>query len=289
MPLHGIGRNGELRLTFTHQNTPQPGVTQTGGRTVLTENYSRPPLQVMRAIKDAARCLCVYLLSPTGGVVQGDRYHIRIVAGAGTHALCTTQSATEIYRMPHDCAEQFVRIEVERGAFFEFVPDAVILFAEADLSQQIEITLHPGALLFLHEIVMPGRLARGERFQFRRYTNRIVVRDPDGLLLYDAATVEPAQSKYDQLGVLEGYSCWGSAYLLGDLAAWNIDATSFCQAHQSRFSAPGVLGALSPLYRDGLSVRMVSHRLETIYAAFHQLREVIRTQHLHLPAAPLRK
>jgi urease accessory protein len=279
MLLHAVGREGELRLSFARQ----------GERTTLTENYSRPPLQVMRAIEDAANCLCVYLLSPTGGIVQGDRYAIRIDAGEGTHALCTTQSATKVYRMPDSCAEQHIRIEVGRGAVFEFVPDASILFADADLTQNIEITLHPGALLFLHEIVMPGRLARGERLQFRRYANRLIVRDSAGLLLHDASNVQPALANYDEIGILEGGACWGSAYLLGDLAAWRIDADAFCQAHQATLEQSDSLAALTPLYRNGVAIRMVSQRLETIYAAFHHLRETVRTKYLHLPEASLRK
>ncbi len=279
MSLHDVGREGELRLTFA----------RLGGRTALTENYSRPPLQVMRAIEDAAGCLCVYLLSPTGGVVQGDRYFVQIAAEAETHALCTTQAATKVYRMPDGCAEQYIRIEVGRGAVFEFVPDAAILFSEADLRQHIEITLHDGALLFLHEIIMPGRLARGERLQFRRYTNRLTVRDAQGLLLYDAANMEPELVQQDELGILEGYSCWGSAYLLGDLAGRGIDAAAFCAQHQMMFAAEGALGGLSPHYRSGVTARMLSQRLDTIYTAFHGLRDSIRAEYLKLPDATLRK
>lgn len=284
MLLRAVGREGELRLAFACL----------GGRTALTENYSRPPLQVMRAIEDAAHSLCVYLLSPTGGIVQGDRYTIHIDVGENARALCTTQSATKVYRMPEGCAEQHIRIEIGRGAFFEFVPDAAILFADADLTQNIEITLHPGALLFLHEIVMPGRLARGERLQFRRYANRLTVRDSAGLLLHDASTIQPALHQYDEIGILEGYACWGSAYLLGDLAAWGIDAEAFCQAHQPAldqrdFVAHDSLGALTPLYRNGVAARIVSQRLETIYAAFQHLRETVRTKYLNLPEASLRK
>lgn len=281
--LDGVGRNGELRLTFA----------QRAGRTVMTENYSRPPLQVMKAITDGAGCLNVYLLSPTGGVVQGDRYAIRIDVGANAHALFTTQAATKVYRMPNGCAEQTIRIEVQAGAVFEFVPDAAILFADADLSQQIEVTLHEGALLFLHEIVLPGRIARGERLQFRRYRNRVTVRDGEGLLLHDAATIQPSLpyggQDMDASGVLEGYTAWGSAYLLGDLAGRGIDAEAFCASHQDLFKMDEGIGALSPLYRNGVGARVIARRLETVYAAFHGLREVVRTRYLGLPAAPLRK
>lgn len=274
-----VGRNGELRLTFARQ----------AGSTTLSENYSRPPLQVMRAIRDAAGCLCVYLLSPTGGVVQGDHYNIQIHVGDGTHALFTTQSATKVYKMPDGCAEQIIRIEVGRNAVFEYIPDAAILFAEADLSQHIEVMLHPGALALIYEIVLPGRFARGEHLRFRHYANQLIVKDADGLLLYEAANIQPAQTDLTELGRLEGYTCWGSAYLVGDLEARNIRSAAFCETHRSLFEHEDAIGGLSPLYRNGIYMRMLSYRLETIYKVFNDLRDIIRTEYMGLSHAPLRK
>jgi urease accessory protein len=279
MSLGRVGREGVLRLTFERR---QDG-------TALVENYSRPPLQVMRAIPDAADCLCVYLLSPTGGVVQGDRYRINICAGDETHALFTTQSATKVYRMPGGYAEQIVEIEVGRGAIFEFLPDAAILFAEADLRQHIEVRLQSGALALLYEIVMPGRAAMGEHLRFRRYSNRLVVRDAAGLLLYDTADIQPAQSDLTGVGRLERYTCWGSVYLVGDLAGRNINPLAFCEAHRGVMEHDEAVGSISPLYRDGVCARMISNRLETIYKAFYEIRSIVRTQYLGLPDAPLRK
>ncbi len=279
MPLHHAGRDGALRLTFAKRD----------GRSALIENYSQPPLQVMQSIRDAAGVLGVYLLSPTGGVVQGDRYDVQIRVQAGVHALITTQSATKIYRMPDDCAEQTIRIEIERDGILEFVPDAAILFEDADFRQDIDVTLQPGALLFLHEVVLPGRVARGEHLAFRRYANRIVVRDADGLILYDAAEIDPTRADLTATGRLEGYTCWGSAYLVGDFAARGIDVAAFCAAHRGLLTRADALGELSPLYRSGLSARMVSQRLEGIYGAFHDLRNLFRTQYLGLADAPLRK
>lgn len=279
IPVRAVGRDGALRLTFARRDD----------RPALIENYSQPPLQVMRAIPDRAGVLCVYLLSPTGGVVQGDRYDIQINVQAGVHALVTTQSATKIYRMPDGCAEQMIRIDVERDGILEFVPDAAILFADSDFRQHIDVTLHPGALLFLHDVVLPGRVARGEHLAFRRFANRLVVRDADGLIVYDAADLDPTRADLTATGRLEGYACWGSAYLIGDLAAYGIDAAAFCAAHRGLMTREDALGELSPLYRNGLSARMVSQRLESLYAAFHELRAVVRTQYLGLADAPLRK
>src|SRR5688572_10518227 len=96
MSLYATGRHGELKLTFE----------QRAAQTTLAERFSRPPLQVMRAIPDSAGCLCVYLLSPSGGIVQNDQYQMQICLSAGTHGLLTTPAATRVYKMPDGCAEQ---------------------------------------------------------------------------------------------------------------------------------------------------------------------------------------
>lgn len=273
------GRHGTLHMTFARQ----------GLRTALVHSYWRPPLQIMRTIEDEAGVRCVYLLSPTGGIVQGDEYDVKIEVQADAHALLTTQAATKVFRMPDRPATQRTVIDVRAGAVFEYVPDAQILFAESDLRQEFEITVHHGGLLLLHDVVMPGRLARGEVLEFTNFESKIVARDDDGLILYDAMRCRPQQGDFLDLGLLEDHPCWGSWYLLGDLAAWNIDAADFCIHHQDTFSRPGAIGSISPLARHGIAVRMLAQRLSPIYAAFEELRAAVRNCHLHRPTTALRK
>ncbi len=213
------GRRGELRLRFALQATT----------TVLAEKYFHTPLQVMRPIYDSAGVLCVYLLSPTGGIVQGDDYCTDLMLEPGTHALLTTQAATKVYRMPERGANQIVHIEVQENAILEYLPDAVILFKDADLVQEINITLRPGALLIFQDMVMPGRLARGEVLQFRRYANRLTVRDTAGLILYDNVDYQPAENDARRIGLFDSCPCWGGWYLIGDLQRIHLDAEAFCQ------------------------------------------------------------
>jgi urease accessory protein len=262
MALSAIGRAGELRLTFArHQQ-----------QTILVENYARPPLQVMRAIPDSAGCLCVYLLSPSGGVLQGDHYTIQLSAQADTHALFTTPSATRIYRMPTGSAEQHIQITLDENAICEFVPDANILFAEADFYQTMDVTLKSGALMVIQDVVMPGRLARGECFAFRRYRSHLRVRDEQGWLLYDANHIEPATQDVQRLGIVDGFTCWGSLYLVGDLEQRGIHVEQFCQTYAEGLSGSTHQGGISLLPRNGIAVRVLSQRLETIYALFTELR-----------------
>ena len=273
----GVGRHGELRLHFTD-------IQQ---QTSLQESFFRPPLQVMRAITDAAGCMVIYILSPTGGVVQGDQYDLRIVLEPHTHALITTIAATKVYRMPDDCATQHVHIEVGEGAILEFLPDALILFKDADYHQHMDVTLHNGAVCLLQDIVLGGRVARDEVLQFRRFSNRIRVQDAQGLLLVDTMDFSPTAEDIERSGLLDGFPCWASWYMLGDLSAWNLDAAQFCQTHHV-VESPHAIGSMSTLYRNGLVARMLSHRLETVTHTFEDLRRHFRHT-IGRPYSDLRK
>jgi urease accessory protein len=150
------------------------------------------------------------------------------------------------------------------------------------------VTLHPGALLILQEIVMPGRLARGEVLEFRRYANRLTVRDDQGLLVYDNLRYEPQAGDLTRLGLFDGYPCWGSWYAVGDLRGLN--AAAFCEAYQSMLpDNDQSLAGISTLHRSGIGARVVAKSLAPIYTTFTQLWQDIRAEVLHLPTTVLRK
>ena len=273
------GRHGELRLAFARRNH----------RTVMTESFFRVPLQVMKPRYDTSGCACVYLLSPTGGVVQGDDYQIEVTLGPNTHATLTTQASTKVYAMPLQGATQSMRVRVGKDAVFEYLPDSTILFRDANFSQGISLFLERGAKVALQEIVMPGRLARGETLAFTRYQSRIEVSDSEGLLLYDTCRLEPkCQPYFTGPGVLEGYPCWGSWYLVGDfeMSWWKV----LCEfAEMLLNQPPKSVGGLSQLCRGGIAIRILAHNAETIQSAFQAIWNWLKTEHFGIKTVDLRK
>ena len=273
------GRHGELKLAFKQRN----------GQTVLAENFFRVPLQVMKPRYDASGCACVYLLSPTGGIVQGDDYQIEIALAAKTHGILTTQAVTKIYAMPTEGAAQSMRVHVGEGAIFEYLPDPAILFRDANFSQGIVLSLERGAKVVFQEIIMPGRLARGELMAFTRYQSRVEATNSDGLLLYDACCLQPNQQPHlTKLGVLEGYTCWGSWYLIGDfkMPEWE-PLCAFVEPLLNQSSKSS--GGLSQLHRGGIAIRMLAHNAGTIHAAFQTIWNWMKIEHFELKSVDLRK
>ena len=273
------GRHGELKLAFERRN----------GSTALAASFFRVPLQVMKPRYDASGCACVYLLSPTGGVVQGDDYQIEIALAANTHAILTTQAATKVYAMPKQRASQSMRVQVGQDAFFEYLPDPTILFRDANFSQSIALSLERGARVALQEIVMPGRLARGESLAFTRFASRVEASNTDGLFLFDACCIQPDRQSYlTKLAVLEGYTCWGSWYLIGDyeLPEWE----PFCAFAEPRLNQPSKSsGGMSRLHQSGVAIRMLAHNAGTIYSAFQAIWNWLKLEHFGFDSVDLRK
>ena len=296
---HPAARHGALRLAFDKR----------GERTVMTEQYSHAPLRVIRPIGHASGAALAYVLSPTGGVLHGDRYEVSIRVGVGAHAVYTTQAATKVYGMTGEGATHRTRIHVEEGGLLECVPDPLILYADSDFTQEVDVTLDEGARLVYQEIVVPGRVARGERLAFRQFTTRLTVRDGAGTLLHERATLRGGES-LDRLGALDGFTCWGSWYCLGvgeiDSEAWAAVEGAGIGSRSSeagdrpaptgRGAARGndtrhgsFIGGVTRTRRGGIAARMLAHGSQPIERAFADLAATVYRAALGIEPIELRK
>ena len=207
------GKRGGLDLTFA----------RIAGRTRLVRAFGRVPYAVPRALyADPAwpDLAVVYLAMPTGGIVQGDRIGLRVYAANGTAAHLTTQSASRIYQMTHNCAVQSTEIVLDDAAYVEFWPDAVIPYLGARFSQHTTLRLAPTATLLYRDILTAGRLARGERFAFQAYHSRTTGTALDGKPLFvDALRLEPGRMPLAGTGFFGGYDVLGTLYVLTPNAA----------------------------------------------------------------------
>ena len=153
------------------------------GRTRLVESRTRPPLQVQRALypdRNVPHLALVMLANPTGGVFQGDHHHIKINVESGGAAHVTTQSSTKVHSMPDGWARQDVHLYVASGGYLEYLPDPVIPFRDSDFEQRTAISVEPGGVLVFWDVLTPGRVAMGESFRYRRFANRLEVKDGEG-------------------------------------------------------------------------------------------------------------
>jgi urease accessory protein len=209
VPSVGVGRpgkSGELDLSFAVAD----------GTTRLVRDYARVPFHVSGTLghDPHPRGETVYVQSPTGGIAQGDRHDVSITAGEDAIAHVSTGSSTKVLSMEHNYGGVEVSLRVGPGAHLEYVPEPLILHADARYCQGVSVDLASDASAILGEVVVPGRLARGERFEFDRYASRLRAYREGRLTVADDAHLCPAENDPSAPGVLGEFDVYGTLYVL---------------------------------------------------------------------------
>lgn len=191
----------EAPLTHSNQLAIQLSCDRSG-KTIVQQRYMVYPLSIspvfrreadnpganasQRELKALRSRAYLFRMNTSPGLLAGDELGISLRLGAGSQLYLADQSATKVHQMPQPGTQARVRYDIAlaAGATLEFFPEPLILFAESDLTQTTDITAHPDAALSLAEIILPGRLARGESYQFRQFMSRIRVSAPTGELWF---------------------------------------------------------------------------------------------------------
>ncbi len=261
LPVGSPGKVGILQLGFARNR----------GRTELVQHYQKSPLQIMHPLyfnplrSDMAY---TYLMSAGGGILHGDRLRTDLSFGTGTSAHVTSQTQTRVYRMEHDYASAIMNITVEGDAYVEYLPEAVVPFADSRFYQQTAVTVDESATLLLGETLYAGRLARGERHAYDVYASDLEVRRPDGrLIALDRLRLSPgAGTGVTGLGLLADHDVLAMLYVFTPLAPPALLAETLQQAVTE--SGGDLIFGVSTLPGDaGVWMRLVGNDTVAVAAA----------------------
>ena len=153
----GVGKAGKIgALTLRFEQDLERG------KTVVKEQYSKVPLYTQRALyleESLPSMAYMYIISPSGGILQGDRYRMDITLNNNAIVHITTQGATRIYRMEKNYATQIVNVVVDDSCYFEFIPDQIIPYRDSRFYQKVNLKVHDNATMVYSEMIVPGRVA----------------------------------------------------------------------------------------------------------------------------------
>jgi urease accessory protein len=256
-----------------------------GTRTAIKDCFYHVPLQVLRPVyRDDTGMAYVYLLNPCGGVVGGDHFDLSITLQAGAHAYVTTPSATKLYAAPQRPARQTIAFTLETNSVLAYMPEQTIPFADAAFKQHLHLRMAPGACAFVSDILAPGRVARGEYFQYRLYDSHLRVDSLAGeAILEEHVRLRPQHQRPHGLALYEGYAYMTSFYALGldhDLA------TRLTELLQDQLgNNQHLLGSATALSQGGVAVRLLSHTHRHASQALYKVWDTVRQQVHGYPAA----
>ncbi|MFC7076042.1 urease accessory protein UreD [Haloarcula halophila] len=272
------GKDGVLELTFA----------DTAGGTALVEDYATVPFHISGTLghdphPDAET---VFVQSPTGGIAQGDRHDITVTVREGAVANVSTQSSTKVQSMECNYAAADTTLSVEAGGHLDYVPEPTILHENARYCQDLRLELAADATAVLSDVVVPGRLARGEAFAFERYRSTVEAAGPDGLLFTDTTHLAPEEDDPTVPGMLGEFAVYGTAFVVAPDA--DIDGLSDA-IHEVVADREARAGASALPNDAGVSVRALGHRAETVTATLRAAWNHARQELLGAPAPSGRK
>lgn len=274
------GKDGVLELRFAAG----------ADGTTLVRDYATAPFHVSGTLDHDPHPdgSTVFVQSSAGSVAQGDRHDVDITVGSDAIAHVSTQSATKVRSMTHNYAAVDGRLTVEPGGHLDYVPEPTIVHPGARYCQDLMVRMCTDATAILADVVVPGRLARGERFAFERYLSRVRVRGPAGLLFADTAHIAPEEADPTAPGVVSEFSVYGTLFVV--VPGADADSSTLSdRLHEVVADREARAGATELPNAAGVMVRALGERAEVVTDALHAAWDYARRDLVGAPAPERRK
>ncbi|MBO0835680.1 MAG: urease accessory protein UreD [Actinobacteria bacterium] len=266
------GKNGILDMSFDRR----------GDRSVLAHLSRAAPLLVQQALywdEHLPGLPCVYVISTSGCVLQGDRLDIKIAVGTGAMAHVTTQSATKIHQMDANYATQSQRLTLADGAYLELLPGPVIPHRHSRFVTRTEATVAESATLLTAELVLPGRTHHGggELFEFDLYSSAFTANRPDGTALFSEKMVaEPRRHPARNCGVMGTFNVLANVIVVTPpSSAQSILDKTVSEFDRASRCAAGVSGLPNDA---GLVYKVLGMGTEPVKAKVREFWELVRRE-----------
>ena len=277
------GKVGLLRLKFEENSDKN--------KTVITDQYSQVPLYTQKALyydENLPNMAHLFIMSPSGGILQGDRYRMDISLANNAVSHITTQGATRIYKMNSNYATQLININVGKDCYLEFIPDQIIPFRNSRYYQKVSLNVDPSATLIYSEIIVPGRVAMGELFSYDLcYLKTIGQNIEKNINFVDNCMLKPKNQNMNTLGMFGNHTVLASLYILTkneDALILNKKINSIIKNNDEVSGGSTILPNNS-----GLVVRLMCNSSEIIKTEIYDIVRIVRKEILDAEFTGIRK
>ena len=184
------------------------------GKTILEDLSFTAPYKIMTPFEKENGGIQIMPLCASAGIMAGDSqefsYHVK--EGADLEVL--SQSFEKIHKMDEGSASRTIEVQVDKNAALYYYPQPVIPFAQSAFDSKMTIHLEDEtSKLFLLEIISCGRNAHEERFQYRRFSSKVLLYRGEKLIYRDNTRYEPGKMPMEGIGLYEGYTHMANLFL----------------------------------------------------------------------------
>ena len=278
IPQMDVGKTGKIGfLKLTLESDSQRN------KTIITEQLSRVPLYVQKALyydETIPSMAHLFILSPSGGVLQGDRYRTDIELKNGAISHITTQGATRIYKMNSNYATQMINLNVGKNCYLEFLPEQLIPYKNSRYYQKATFKIDDSATLVYSETIVPGRVAMGELFDYDICCLKtLCYDDKQEIKFHDNCVLEPKKQTMNSLGIFGNKTAYSMMYVVTKQECIEELYETINQLFKDNDE---IIGGASILPNNsGLSVRVLSNSSELNKITVYNIAQIVRKQIIH--------
>jgi len=281
----GVGKSGKVGILDLELQM------DSAGKTVVTRLFSQVPLQIQRALypeNSLPGMAYLYVISPSGGILQGDRYRTDVLLKNKAIAHITTQGATRIYSMNSNSASQMVNITVDENCYLEYIPDQIIPYKNSRYYQKVNLEVHDNSTLIYSEVLTPGRVAMGESFEYDICYLRTHCKNQDKKIRFlENTKIEPKKQRLKNFGILGEHSIVGTVYILTRKEDVMELENTINQAIRDRHKVSVGTSILPD--ESGIIIRILGNKTELVFDVVFKTVEISRKKILGASFSKIRK
>ncbi len=260
------GQNGTIKIELQANED---------SKTYIKSLLSKAPFLIQKAMYPDTgypHFAHIYMMSSSGGILQGDEQKIDVAMGRNSAARITTQSATKIYKMEGGYASQYISIHSQEGSYLEFVPHQIIPFKSSRFYQEVNLEVEENAVLIYSEIISAGRIASGEKFDFDLCFLRTSAHR-NGLILFTDVMSLSHKDKINLESVFGRKDVFSTVYIIGS----SIQIERIVDEINLATENTSLLASCSTLPHDsGIIVRILADSVSEIVALTESITGVLR-------------
>ena len=260
-------------------------------KTVITKQYSQVPLQIQRAVypeNSLPGMAYLYIISPSGGILQGDRYRTDITLKNNAISHITTQGATRVYSMNSNSASQMVNITLDENCYLEYIPDQIIPYQNSRYYQKVNLNIHDDATVIYSEVLTPGRVAMKEIFDYDICYLRTYCKNQNNKFrCLENMKIEPKSQNLKTEGIFGKFDIVGTVYILTK-KKYIIEIENKISKNLEQFNDISIGTSILP-NDSGIIVKILGNNTENIFEIIYKLLKITRKEVLGAEFTKIRK
>ena len=279
-----VGKSGKVGILEIE-------LKQGNNKTTITKQFSQVPLQIQRAVypeESLPEMAYLYIISPSGGILQGDRYKIDVTLKNNAVSHITTQGATRIYSMNSNFASQITNITVDDNCYLEYIPDQIIPYQNSRYYQKVNLNVHDNATMIYSEILTPGRMAMNEYFDYDICYLRTYCKNQEKKFrCLENMKIEPKNQNLTSSGILGKYKIVGTVYILTK-KDHITELENMINGNLEKLEGVSIGTSILP-NESGIIVKILGNNTEDIFGTIYNVLKITRKKILGAEFSKIRK